>query len=839
MINDVLHEYLDKCVIIYLDDILVYSTTREQHTKDVRNILDKLRQHNLWTKLEKCKFYQDSVEFLGYIITREGIMMDEKKVESVLSWPTPKTVKDIQAFLGFANFYRRFIRSYSKIITPITRLLRKNVPFEWDDNCDKAFNTLKTAFTTAPILTHYSPDQPVIIETDASDFAIAAIISHPDKDNPKLLRPIAYHSRKLTPAELNYEIYDKEMLAIVEALKIWRPYTEGSSHLVTIYTDHKNLVYFTTSKTFNRRQTRWWKEIGAFNFKIIYRPGTTMGKPDALSRRQDYSEGSKASEAPPIVFLKPHQYDFSGEDTSAISTIALAPIQEPSITDTQTNIVSRIQELQPQDATLYWKIPLLKNINLPRTPEQTQELQGYSLHSETNIVLFKNHIYVPANHQLKLDILEQVHNTRLSGHLGNEKTYRLLARTYYFPSMRSFVNTYVQGCETCKRNKTPRHQPYGLLQPLPIPQAPWQSISMDSIVKLPKSKGFDSILVVVDRFTKMAHFIPYKEQGFDAPNLASVYQEQIFRLHGLPRDIVSDRGPIFNSQFWREFTSGLGIKCNFSTAFHPQSDGQTERVNQTLEQYLRMFCSYEQDNWATLLSTAEFTYNNTDQSSTGYSPFYANTGYHPLHPSSVINLPETQAPSIHRRLEQLRSLHTALKNNMQQAQDRYKKYYDAKRQDSSNAFKVGDLVWINRKNIDTTRPSLKLDHKLIGPFRIKAKVNDLAYTLDLPPTMDCHPTFGVSLLEKYTPGHRDQPQDPPPRIQLDSHGYQPYIPERFLDAKVVNNKYYYLTKWEGYSDEHNTWQPYDSLSHLRIFQQFKRQHPELPFPRTRPSRRNR
>jgi hypothetical protein len=364
---------------------------------------------------------------------------------------------------------------------------------------------------------------------------------------------------------------------------------------------------------------------------------------------------------------------------------------------------------------------------------------------------------------------------------------------------------------------------------------------MDSIVKLPSSKGFDSILVIVDRFTKMAHFIPYKEQGFDAPNLATTYQDQIFRLHGLPKDIISDRGPVFNSKFWREFTSGLGIKCNFSTAFHPQTDGQTERVNQTLEQYLRMFCSYEQDNWADLLSAAEFTYNNTDQSSTGYSPFYANTGYHPLHPSSIIDLTETQAPSVAQRLQQLQALHTSLKDNMQKAQERYTKYYDAKHKDSTNTFKVGDLIWINRKNIATTRPSLKLDHKLIGPFRIKAKVNDLAFTLDLPPTMDCHPTFGVSLLEKYTPGHHDQTQDTPPRIQLDSQGYEHFIPERFLDGKVVNNEHYYLTKWEGYSDDHTTWEPYRSLRHLRIFQQFKRRHPELPFPRrrTRTARRNR
>jgi hypothetical protein len=234
-----------------------------------------------------------------------------------------------------------------------------------------------------------------------------------------------------------------------------------------------------------------------------------------------------------------------------------------------------------------------------------------------------------------------------------------------------------------------------------------------------------------------------------------------------------------------------------------------------------MFCSYEQNDWSDLLPAAEFTYNNMDQSSTGYSPFYANTGYHPLHPSSITDLTTTQAPSVNQRLEQLRSLHTTLKNNLQQSQERYSKYYDAKRQDSSNAFNIGDLVWLNRKNIDTTRPSLKQDHKLIGPFRIKAKVNDLAFTLDLPPTMDCHPTFGVSLLEKYTPGHQDQKQDPPPPTQLDSQGHQRFIPERFLDGKVVNNEYVYLTKWEGYSDDHNTWEPYRSIKHLRIFKQFK------------------
>jgi hypothetical protein len=364
-------------------------------------------------------------------------------------------------------------------------------------------------------------------------------------------------------------------------------------------------------------------------------------------------------------------------------------------------------------------------------------------------------------------------------------------------------------------------------------------------------------MVIVDRFTKMAHFFPFKEKGFDSPELASVFR-QIFKLHGIPTDITCDRGPIFNSQWWRAFTNGLGIKMNFSTAFHPQTDGQTERVNQVLEQYLRMYVDYNQSNWAGMLDLAEFTYNNSQHSSTGHSPFFANYGYHPLHPSSLVNPDGSpispSVPSAISHLDKLKSLHTTLQTNLKAAQESYSKYYNRKvkdiMQEEEDAegnpirvplFKVGDLVWLNRKNIKTTRPSNKLDHRLLGPFKIIKRVSDLAFTLDLPPTMKIHPTFGVSLLQPYKEGHPGQTQAPPPLVELDHEGQEQFIPERILDGgQNDDGSFSYLVKWEGYTQQHNSWEPYDSLKDTEVFKAYQRlnqkAHPDF-FPKAKPKPR--
>ena len=280
MMNHVLSDLLDVGVLAYMDNILVYAKTREEHDRLVNEVLRRLQNNGLAVNPEKCVWRAQEVEFLGYVIGRNGIEMAKDKVEAVLNWKTPKSLTEVQSFLGFANFYRRFIRDYSKIARPLTELTKKSDKWAWNDEAEAAFKELKYRFTSAPILAHFEVEKPVIIETDASDFAIGAIRSQRDEENR--LHPVAFHSRKFAPAEINYEIHDKELLAIMDAFKHWRRYCEGAAHQVQVFSDHQNLEYFTTTKILNRRQARWAQELVGIDFHIYYRPGTQNGKPDAL-----------------------------------------------------------------------------------------------------------------------------------------------------------------------------------------------------------------------------------------------------------------------------------------------------------------------------------------------------------------------------------------------------------------------------------------------------------------------------------------------------------------------------------------------------------------------------
>jgi len=283
--NDVFSDLLDGCVVVYLDDILIYSDDITQHRSHIKEVLKRLRKAGLYVKAEKCEFHSDSVKYLGYVLSPAGLTMSNAKVKTIQEWPEPKKVKDIQSFLGFANFYRRFIFNYSDIVIPLTRLTRKDTPWNFDENCKKAFNTLKQAFTTAPILTHWVPDTQLVVETDASDYALAAILSIMTEDSE--IHPVAFHSRTFSAPELNYNVHDKELLAIFEAFKIWRHYLEGSASPIDIVMDHKNLEYFSTTKVLTRRQARWSEYLSQFNLVIRFRPGHLGTKPDALTRRWD------------------------------------------------------------------------------------------------------------------------------------------------------------------------------------------------------------------------------------------------------------------------------------------------------------------------------------------------------------------------------------------------------------------------------------------------------------------------------------------------------------------------------------------------------------------------
>lgn len=574
-VNDVFHEHLDKFIIVYLDDILIYSNTMQEHRQHVRQALSLLRQFRLFAKASKCHFHVPSVEYLGYIVGQNSISMDPDKVSAILAWPIPTSVKSVQSFLGFANFYRRFIREYSKVVTPLTALTKKDSAFLWSPACQQAFELLKSRFSTAPILAHFQPDRKFILETDASDYAIGSILSQEDASG--ILHPVAFDSRKLLLAELNYEIHDKELLAIVWSFSRWRSMLQSTCEPIQVFSDHKALEYFMSSKVLTRRQARWSEILSEYDFRIVYRPGKQSQKPDALSRRDDvYPEGGEGAYARnnPDNFrtLLPQSTLARVQTSALVSKNPELRATLGEITDDIPSLITEIRKAQDSDDALQ---ALLANPTKSKIPSKIRD---------DGIVVFNDKVYVPSDPTVRLLILRSKHDHVVAGHPGISKTLALIKRAYYWPGAKDFVTDYVSSCLICSRNKSRRHQPSGLLQPLPVATRPWISISMDFIEELPTSNSYNSILVVVDRFTKMAHFIPTFTTA-NSRDLANIVIRHVFTKHGIPDDIISDRGAKFVSKFWQRVCSSLGILRKLSSAYHPQTDGQTERVNSVLEQY--------------------------------------------------------------------------------------------------------------------------------------------------------------------------------------------------------------------------------------------------------------
>ncbi|SGY80360.1 BQ5605_C008g05368 [Microbotryum silenes-dioicae] len=741
LMNSIFRDLLDVSVLVYLDDILIFSGDESQHTRHVQEVLQRLINNKLYCNPKKCEFNRASTEYLGFIISPSGVSMSQDKVKAITSWPTPTSLKELQQFLGFCNFYRRFIEGYSRVIAPLTRLLKKNTPFLLDSAALSFLDRLKQIFTSGAILCHFNPLLPSIIETDASDFAISGILSQVTDGH---LRPVAFMSRKMLPAEQNYEIHDKELLAIVECIKIWRHYLEGSQHPFKIYTDHAALQYFQTKRVLTRRQARWSETVNHHKHTIEYRSGSKNNKADTLSRRPDFSEGGKASEQPGQILLRPH--------TLAASLVKFSP---PS--DIADLIKFHLSQVSNQ---------IVNDLNYDSTLHPYFKLQD-------NLLLHHDKIYIPNAEPLKVKLLAQAHDSLLSGHPGQVKTFELLDRNYTWPGMRQFVNNYVKTCDSCQRNKPTHHRKHGHLQPLPIPSKPWSSLSMDHIADLPPSSGFDCVLVVVDRLTKEAHFIPTHKTD-SSRDLARTFLTHVFKLHGLPTDIVSDRGATFTSNWWSEFLAMLKIKPNLSTAFHPESDGQTERTNQTLEHYLRHFCDADQ-----------------------------------LH---------------------LRSVQETAHKQILQAQETQARFANLKRKPSP-PFKIGDQVLLNRKNIQTSRPSSKLDSHKLGPFRIQRIISPAAFKLELPASMKIHPVFHVSLLEPYQANSlASRCSNPPPPPEI-INGEEEYQVEQILDSR--NNRrsrrLEYFVDWTGYGPQDRQWvsaADFDDDDSLVI--EFHTRHPHKP-----------
>jgi len=596
----------------------------------------------------------------------------------------------------------------------------------------------------------------------------------------------------------------------------WRQYLEGAKHRIEIASDHQNLAYFTTAKVLNRRQARWAQELANFWFIINYRPGRLNDKADILSRLPQYRPPKGGAEDQPITSVLQEKH-FSHSYGS------LFP-EAPSVLVTKDRLCSI--------AVRQWTPDFVREVKEAGQRDADYKAQldqpGKDVSLNDGLLYRKGRLWVPEG--LRREVMRSEHDTKVAGHMGMDKTMELITRNFWWPKLEESVREYVSGCHECQANKPPRHKAHGLLQPMENHYKPWQSVAMDFITDLPLSNGCDSIWVMVDPFTKMAHFIPLKVDGKKTADLIRIFAREYWRLHGVPMDIISDRDSRFTAHLWKDFLKLVGIKSRMSTAFHPQTDGQTERTNQTLEIYLRAFINYEMSNWEDLLPTAEFAYNNAVSASSGMSPFFANYGYHPAAHNPPDGSPRNPASRLYAHW--MTQVHEEAKSFLEKSRERMKFWADKKRMEAP-VYKEDQLVMLNARNIKTKRPAKKLDKRMLGPFKIQKVISPTAVRLALPPKWRIHNSFHVSLIEPYRAGIQAQPDPDQVLREADPIESEEYTVEKILDAHEETGNVRYLVKWEGWpAKRHWTWEPYEHFMGTeakRMLKQFHHDNPGKPF----------
>jgi ribonuclease HI len=692
LMNRVCRPYLDKFVIVFIDDILVYSRSKQDHERHLLTILQVLRDEQLYAKFSKCEFWLRQVQFLGHVVNAQGIQVDPTKIEAIKKWEAPRTPTEVRSFLGLAGYYRRFIGNFSKIALPLTQLTQKTRDFVWGESQEKAFQVLKDKLCSAPVLSLPDGTEDFVVYCDASHQGLGCVLMQRGK-------AIAYASRQLKVHEKNYTTHDLELGAVIFALKIWRHYLYGTK--CTIFTDHKSLQHVFNQKMLNMRQRRWIELLSDYDCEIKYHPGKANIVADALSRKERVK-------------------------LSGLNTVE------------RTNLRTRV---------LIDQTEALKAENL--RDEQLSTIQNRFESDDNGVKYFKGRVWIPRINGLRDLIMDEAHRSKYSIHPGADKMYRNLKADYWWPGMKRHIADYVSKCLICSMVKIEHQRPSGLLVQPDIPEWKWENITMDFVTKLPRTKkAHDAIWVIVDRLTKSAHFLPVRED-YSMDQLAKLYIDEIVTRHGVPLSIISDRDPRFTSDLWKQLQKALGTRLDLSTAYHPQTDGQSERTIQTLEDMLRSCVLEFKGSWDVHLPLIEFSYNNSYHTSIQCAPFEALYGRKCRSPVCWLEPGERswiKLPIVQETTDKI----SVIKERLKAARDRQKSYADKRRKPLE--FEVGDKVFLKVspwKGTVRFGKRGKLNPRYIGPFEIVQRVGPVAYKLNLPVELgNIHNTFHVSMLKK-------------------------------------------------------------------------------------------
>ena len=565
---------IGKCVFIFLDDILVFSASYEQHLIDVEKVFRILEENQFYANSKKSTFGVQEVSYLGFIISSNGIRLDPEKIQAILDWEIPQTAQQIRSFVGLCQAYSRHMQNFSEVAAPLTDLLKgcktKKQKVTVAGKSLEAFHALQKLASEAPVLKIASWDEPFEVITDASNIAVGAVLE-------QATRPIAFYSKKLDSAQRNYSVYDKELYAIITALKHWKHFLYGREF--TVKTDHQALKWLQTmpSADWSDRQSRWSQLFQQFGGMIEYLPGKHNPVADALSRKSGTVQ--------------------SAQRTTVLDSSALDSMKEDYLDSAE--------------------------FGTPYSLAMAGEPGHFSL--QDGWLLYKGRLCITASHRAAL--LHDAHDSLVGGHRGINNTLEKLERSFYWPKLRKDVYNYVQKCQVCQKVKSSHQKPAGLLRPLPIPEGPFQDISMDFVGPLPASHPSRNTMcfTIVDRFSKFVMLIPCKHTS-SAEDVARLFIRFWYPIAGLPKTITSDRDAKFTSQFWRSLFDNFGTRLQFSSAFHPQTDGQTEIYNQLAFDVLKAYCHDQQNRWEHHLPLVQAILNDTHSSSIGRTPYEAAFG---------------------------------------------------------------------------------------------------------------------------------------------------------------------------------------------------------------------
>ena len=818
-----LRPYIGSICHVYLDDIIIWSNSVEEHRHNVATILSALRSHHLYCSPKKTQLFCTDLSFLGHRISRSGIEADTVKVDKILSWPTPRNASDVRSFLGLMRYISSFLPALAHHTLAITPLTTKEAEktFAWTPSHQAAFDSIKQIVTSRECLTvidHANMGRNrVFVSTDASNFATGAVLSYGEL--LESARPVAFDSMQLKGTELNYPVHEKELLAIVCALKHWR--TDLLGVPFTVYTDHRTLENFMTQKHLSRRQARWQEFLSQYDYRIVYVRGEDNTAADALSRLCPDAAVVDATTVAAVGLLR-----------SASLAMRTRPHEELcAAVATRLRIASDprwLTTIREGYATDAWCRKLLASLasGVPGDAShllETGALDGKSaggVSVRDRLLFVADRLVIPRVSDLREHLFRLAHDAL--GHMGFDKSYAALRDAFYWPNLRrDLENLYVPSCDACQRNKTLNVKPVGPLHPLPVPDARGDSVAIDFVGRLPEDDSFDCIATMTCRLGSDIRVVPCRTD-ISAEDFAVLFFTHWYCENGLPRDIVSDRDKLFVSRFWKALHRLTGVKVKLSSAYHPETDGGSERTNRTIIQMLRYHVTRQQRGWVSALPLIRFQLMNTVHASTGFTPFQLRLGRSPrLIPPLFDSDARAAAAEFGLSAEQARALLQRIDTYSMEAQDNLflaksnqALYADAHRSPEVPHC-VGDHVLLStfhRRRDYMQRGDHRVAKFMVrydGPYRvIQAWPDSSTYTLDLPDSMNIFPTFHASLLRPYRVNDPDLfpgREHPLPGPVVTTDGQVEWEIKCLLDRRRRGRGWQYLVRWKGYPPSADSW----------------------------------